>query len=175
MSSKPQRDSKPDPASSERKPLPFEPKKSRKQLEKEAEALIRQPTVAASKPVKAGSTGRKPANGGIPDAVSRRMVKRMAVFSGIPTAIGMSTFFISYWIVSHDILEIPTYVVLLLSLGGFGLGVLGLSYGALSASWEEDQAGSLLGWTEFATNWGRMTEGWKAARQEAREAASKKP
>src|SRR5689334_17008451 len=114
MSSKPHRDSKQDPApdSSEREPLPFEPKKSRKQLEKEAEALIRQPTVAASKPVKIGTPVRRQSSGGIPDAVSRRMVKRMAVFSGVPTVIGMSIFFVSYWVVSHDILEVPTYVVL---------------------------------------------------------------
>jgi len=51
------------------------------------------------------------------------------------------------------------------SMGFFGLGVLGLSYGVLSASWDEEIPGSKLGWREFTTNWGRMTSAWRSARQ----------
>ncbi|MEL6937157.1 MAG: photosystem II biosynthesis protein, partial [Cyanobacteria bacterium J06607_17] len=40
-----------------------------------------------------------------------------------------------------------------------GLGVLGLSYGVLSASWQEDEAGSLLGLTEFSINFRRLVQG----------------
>ena len=64
-----------------------------------------------------------------------------------------------------ELIELPPIAVLLVSLGFFGLGVLGLSYGALSTSWEEgpDQ-GSLLGIDEFKLNFGRMRQAWKESR-----------
>jgi hypothetical protein len=40
-----------------------------------------------------------------------------------------------YWIISHNLLEIPSYVAMLVSLSLFGLGFIGLSYGIFSASW----------------------------------------
>jgi hypothetical protein len=101
------------------------------------------------------------ASSGIPEAVSQRMVRRMAYFCGIPTFLGISTFIASYQIVTRDLFPLPTSAVLLISLGFFGLGVAGLSYGALSASWDEMSAGSLIGWAEFRTNLGRITQAWR--------------
>lgn len=184
MSSKPQRDDRSSENSLERKPLPFEPAKSRKQASskptvKAKKAAVASPSQAVTpQPRSAASARSKPnrpssASGSIPEVVSRRMVKRMAFFSGIPTALGMSTFVISYFIVSRGIYDLPTYAVLLVSLGFFGLGVGGLSYGAISASWDEETTGSTLGWSEFTTNLGRMTGAWKGARQEARDATKK--
>lgn len=174
MSSKPQRDSESSASdSSDRQPLPFEPTKSRKQADRKADlkaakkpsaALPKRPELKRPEPSKANRTASA---SGIPDAVSRRMVKRMAFFCGIPTALGMSTFVVSYLIITSDIYEVPTYAVLLTSLGFFGLGILGLSYGALSASWDEETPGSRFGWSEFTTNWGRMTGAWKATREES--------
>jgi hypothetical protein len=77
----------------------------------------------------------------------------------------MSTFVLSYLLVSRDILPLPNYAVVAVSMGFFGLGVLGLSYGVLSASWEEEIPGSLVGWTEFTTNLDRMTSAWRASRK----------
>lgn len=92
------------------------------------------------------------------------MIKRMAFLCGIPTALGMSTFVVSYLLVVKDLFEVPTYAVLLVSLGWFGLGVLGLSYGVLSASWDEETPGSWAGWNEFTTNVGRMTAAWRSSK-----------
>lgn len=92
------------------------------------------------------------------------MIRRIALFCGIPTVLGMSTFVGSYLAVSNG-LQLPTYLVLLVSLGWFGLGVLGVSYGVLSASWDEAAAGSPLGLAEFKTNWGLMTETWRSNNQ----------
>lgn len=174
MSSKPQRDAQGQPSdSSDRQPLPFEPKKSRKQSRKAEPKAAKVTHATATQKPEEGRSGKpaQPTASGIPEIVSRRMVKRMAVFCGIPTALGMSTFLFSYLIVVNDVYKIPTYAVLLVSLGFFGLGVLGLSYGALSASWEESEAaGSRLGWSEFTTNLGRMTGAWKANREEQRQA-----
>jgi hypothetical protein len=95
------------------------------------------------------------------------MVKRMALFSGVPTGLGMFSFLAFYWIVSHDWLEISTYVVLAVSLLLFGLGVLGLSYGVLSTSWEENQQGSWWGWQEFRLNFSRTVTAWRTAKSES--------
>jgi hypothetical protein len=90
------------------------------------------------------------------------MMRRMALFCGVPTTLGMLTFVVSYIIVSHEWLKLPNYAVLIISLSWFGLGFLGLSYGVLSASWEEEVPGSLLGLQEFGTNWKRMTSAWRS-------------
>jgi hypothetical protein len=154
---------------STRKPMPFEPV-SKKAADSEAKKPVAKKPVAKM----AGSDlSEMPARGrpsrsrapredsGIPEVVSRRMMKRMALFSGVPSFFGMSTFIVSYWVVSQDIFALPTYAVLLVSLGWFGLGVVGLTYGVLSASWEEDSVGSKLGIEEFKVNLGRMTDTWK--------------
>jgi len=88
----------------------------------------------------------------------------MALYCGLPTALGISSFVVSYFAVSSGV-ELPNTAVLLVSLGFFGLGVLGLSYGVLSASWDEGRPGGVLGFDEFRTNFRRMTSAWKEARQ----------
>ena len=98
--------------------------------------------------------------GAIPEVVSRRMLRRMLAFSGIPTALGVVTFFASYFLLVNNVVELPSYFVLFATLGCFGLGVLGLTYGVLSASWEEERPGHWLGWDEFQVNFGRMRQAW---------------
>jgi hypothetical protein len=90
------------------------------------------------------------------------MLRRMLVFSGIPTVLGVLTFFVSYYLVANQVVELPSYFVLMATLGCFGLGVVGLTYGVLSASWDENRAGNLLGLDEFLVNFGRMTGAWGA-------------
>jgi hypothetical protein len=98
----------------------------------------------------------------IPQVVSQRMARRMAFFCGIPSALGMATFVVSYFLVRNEILALPNVVVVLVSMGFFGLGVLGLSYGVISASWDEERLGSWVGWSEFTLNWGRLTAAWRS-------------
>lgn len=100
----------------------------------------------------------------IPAVVSQRMVRRMVLLCGVPTLLGLLTFPLSYLVVSQGWLNLPVITVLLTTLGLFGLGVIGLSYGIFSASWDEDRLGSQLGWSEFKLNFGRMTEAWQAKR-----------
>ena len=152
----------PDPSSRDR--LPFERSSKKKKSEKKP------PQSVPAKAKSGKKLRRKVDEDRIPEAVSQRMVRRMALFSGIPTALGMSSFFIFYLIVSHDWLEIPNYVAFAVSLLFFGLGVLGLSYGIFSTSWEESEPGSWWGWAEFRLNLGRMLTAWRNARQEAQSA-----
>ena len=102
----------------------------------------------------------------IPDVVSQRMVRRMAIFSGVPSFMGMFTFLAAYFLISQNIYpDLPNAAVVATSLLFLGLGVVGLSYGLLSASWDERSEGSLLGFEQFPDNFGRMKEAWKGARK----------
>ncbi|NJR67567.1 MAG: DUF3464 family protein [Synechococcales cyanobacterium CRU_2_2] len=101
----------------------------------------------------------------IPDIVGKRMLRRMVVLSGVPSFLGVATFFVAYWLIKRGAFEFPNEFVVAVSLLFFGLGVVGLSYGVLSASWEEEVEGSLLGREEFALNFGRMRSAWREARE----------
>ena len=100
----------------------------------------------------------------IPEVVSNRMLKRMLIFSGIPTFVGFASFIAGYFINVGTDIELPNVVVLLTSLGGLGLGVLGLSYGLVSTSWDEREEGSALGLDEAKVNVGRLIQAWKDSR-----------
>jgi hypothetical protein len=174
MASEPQ----PDRPTNARKPLPFEPAKSRKKPEKQSAAAPVEASVSKKAgdqqpdkglPDKGSSDSRLPtrAEMAIPQIVSQRMARRMALFCGIPSLLGVSTFFVSYFIVTNGLYPLPNAAVVLVSMGFFGLGVLGLSYGVISASWDEAVPGSRLGWSEFNTNIGRLTEAWRSTRKKS--------
>lgn len=146
--------------------LPFEPKKNRKKVEKSSSNTSAKQPERNDRSTAVESTERATLQATrIPDIVSKRMIRRIIIFCGIPSALGLSTFFISYWIVTKGWFDIPNYVVLLVSLGLFGLGTLGLSYGLLSASWDEEIPGSFLGFQEFRINLKRFLDSRKAQRQ----------
>lgn len=114
----------------------------------------------SSKPGRQASRGQQV----IPDAVANRMARRIAIGTGIPTLMGMGVFVGSYLLVSRDIVDIPPGATLAASGACFFLGVLGLSFGVLSASWE-DQPGSLLGTEQIGVNIGRLRGSIQAMRQ----------
>jgi hypothetical protein len=155
------------PSSSNRNSLPFEPKQNKTKVKKQANTdkplVQKQDKSANNSPrIKKNNSLKS-----IPEEVSKRMVRRMALFSGIPTIMGISSFLIFYVIVRQDWFKIPNTAVLLISMGLFGLGVLGLSYGILSTSWDEGRIGSWWGWQEFTVNFGRLTSAWRNTRQES--------
>jgi hypothetical protein len=148
-----------------RQRLPFEPAANRKKTPKKPPEPSASAIKTEEKP-QAQTTGTKQSQS-IPEVVSRRMISRIALFCGVPTFLGIATFFVSYLIVSKGLFELPNTAVLLVSMGCFGLGVLGLSYGVLSASWDEEVSGSSLGWQEFTTNFGRMRAAWREAKEKS--------
>jgi len=75
------------------------------------------------------------------------------------------TFIVSYFLVSKHIVDLPTSAVVLLSMLFLGIGVVGLSYGAISASWDEGRLGSWWGAEEFKTNFGHLRGAWKSQQQ----------
>jgi hypothetical protein len=116
------------------------------------------PTPPLAKP-----PGRR-TNQAIPDAVANRMARRIAIATGIPSVLGMGVFIASYLLVSRHILNIPPSTTLLASGACFLLGLLGLSYGVLSASWEE-ASGSLLGIEQIPVNLSRVKDSVRALRE----------
>ena len=100
----------------------------------------------------------------IPKEVANRMARRIAITTGIPTFSGMSVFVISYLLISRGIADIPPAITLLASASCFLIGLFGLSYGILSASWE-DSAGSLLGLENIRPNIFKVREAFKALNQ----------
>jgi hypothetical protein len=148
---------------SERNPLPFEPNKKR---QKPAKATNK-PIIKAKEPSQKTQQQRRYSKQemAIPEVVSQRMIRRVAGFCGIPTALGIASLIVSYLLVTLADIQLPPIAVLLVNMGLFGLGVLGITYGVLSASWDEETPGTLLGLGEFSTNWGRMAEGWRDTRK----------
>jgi hypothetical protein len=152
------------PSDPQRGRLPFEPRKSKKKPEKITPAASS--TVVKHKSQASSRNSRPNSNlSAIPDVVSKRMGRRMAVFCGIPSALGMSSLLVCYWLKIKEIIELPPYFAFAVSFGFLGLGVLGLSYGLFSASWDEDRAGSAFGGDEFKLNLGRTKDAWKASKK----------
>jgi len=94
---------------------------------------------------------------GIPAEVSSRMVRRIAIAAGIPTALGMASFVVSYLLVARGI-EIPPVATLVVTGLLFLLGLAGLSFGLFSSSWVKTP-GSLLGLEQIGVNLRRLRSG----------------
>ena len=124
----------------QRNPLPFEPRGAAK----------------GSKPAEPSSKQEA-----IPRYVADRMARRVAVLTGLPSLAGMAVFVGSYLVVTRGIADIPPGLTLAGSGLFFLLGLVGLSVGVLTASWES-QPGSLLGFENFKPNLQRMRESIRA-------------
>ena len=101
---------------------------------------------------------------GIPKYVADRMAKRIFFTAGIPTVMGMSVFVVSYIIVTRNIAEIPPSSTIAISALFFLLGLGGLSFGILSASWDKEP-GSFVGIENIPLNIERAKAAFKPASQ----------
>jgi len=101
---------------------------------------------------------------GIPKYVADRMARRIFFTAGIPTILGMSVFVISYFIVTKNIAEVAPSSTIAISALFFLLGLGGLSFGILSASWDKEP-GSILGIENIPLNIQRAKAAFKPASQ----------
>ena len=101
---------------------------------------------------------------GIPKYVADRMARRILFTAGIPTILGMSVFIVSYIIVTRNIAEIPPSSTIAISALFFLIGLAGLSFGILSASWDKEP-GTLLGIENIPLNIQRAKAAFKPATQ----------
>ncbi|PZD72852.1 hypothetical protein C1752_03303 [Acaryochloris thomasi RCC1774] len=143
-------DAEPTVAEKKKKPRLDAPKKASKK-KKEKKAPRRLPTRKAEN-----------AQSAIPKVVSDRMVKRVLVISGIPSILAFGVFPFSYYASLQGWVSLPPFVTLAASVTCLTLGLGGISYGVLSASWDEDIEGSAAGLKEFKLNLGRLKDSRKA-------------
>ncbi len=88
----------------QRNRLPFEPK--RKKPAKNNSTPKASETPGSGKPK---DTARRPMSKedrAIPEVVSQRMVSRMAILCGVPTALGMFTFIASYFVITWGLVPL---------------------------------------------------------------------
>ena len=102
---------------------------------------------------------------GIPKYVANRMARRIAFTTGIPTLSGMGVFVGSYFLISKGIADISPTHTLVSSALCFLVGLLGLSYGILSASWDFNP-GSFLGFENIKPNINRMKDALKSSKKD---------
>ena len=103
---------------------------------------------------------------GIPKYVANRMAKRIAFTTGIPTVSGMAVFIGSYFLISRGIADISPTVTLVSSAICFLVGLLGLSYGILSASWDFSP-GSFLGFENIKPNISRIKDAFNSNKKDS--------
>ena len=109
-------------------------------------------------------TSPKRSSSGIPKYVADRMARRIFFTAGIPTIMGMSVFVASYFIVTRNIAEIPPSSTIAISALFFLMGLAGLSFGILSASWDKEP-GSFFGIENIPLNIQRAKDAFKPASQ----------
>ncbi len=138
---------------------PFDPQKSgSKKALSQSKKSVSDSKQASSKAAKGTKANREAT--AIPKHIANRMLRRVAIASGLPTFLGMSIFVVSFLVVSRGIADISPGLTLVSTAVCFIAGLVGLSYGVLSASWE-DKPGSLLGFENIRTNIARMRSSMK--------------
>lgn len=88
----------------------------------------------------------------VPSVITDRMLKRVLIFAGAPVFLGVMLYPLFYYLKVVKQIEVPYGAVFVTQSLVFGIGLLGISYGAISASWDPSRQGSVLGWNEFKAN-----------------------
>lgn len=89
----------------------------------------------------------------LPQPVFDRILRRIAFTVGLPMASGVALLNVYDALKRGQGVVVPSWVPLLTILVAFGTSALGIAYGTLSASWDPDKEGSLLGIDEARANW----------------------
>lgn len=100
-----------------------------------------------------------PEAGVMPKKVAERTAKRGMVIGG--AFYGVMLGVVAFGIILYKTQEviIPPTLMVFITLSLLALSILGSSYGMMSASWDPDSEGSLLGTDEFSKNMGIIGEG----------------
>jgi len=88
----------------------------------------------------------------IPEKVAQRMGKRMLPFVGIPLLGGMGTFVGFWYMATYRDLEFEPVLVAGTTIALLAVGLVGITYSMMSASWDAEREGSILGTDEFSRN-----------------------
>ena len=129
-----------------------------REREEQQQLLLKESLVEAAREEDGGGFGGKDADDEIPQAVFDRILQRILFTVGVPMASGVALLNVYDAVKRGRGVEVASWVQLLTILLSFGTSALGIAYGTLSASWDPDKEGSLLGFDELRTNWPEL---WK--------------
>ncbi|XP_021295933.1 uncharacterized protein PAM68-like [Herrania umbratica] len=94
----------------------------------------------------------------VPQVVFDRMIARILVSVGVPLATGLALLHLFGIAKEQNLWDVPLWLPFLTTFITFGASTLGIAYGTLSASWDPERRGSILGLEEAQRNWVEM---WK--------------
>lgn len=103
----------------------------------------------------------------IPEKVAMRMGSRMLPFVGIPLFGGMGAFVAFWYLATYKNMEFQPAMVATTTIGLLVVGLLGITYSLMSASWDPDREGSTMGVDEFNRNIDSLKDGLKRSRENA--------
>jgi hypothetical protein len=97
----------------------------------------------------------------VPADITDRMLRRMVAFGLTPVALGCAAL-PGFWYLKKVLeWDVPTWAAYIVVSAAFGGGLVGISYGVLSSSWEAGREGSAGGWDEFRANLPALLERFK--------------
>lgn len=99
-----------------------------------------------------------PSVGAVPELVANRMLSRIVVLAGIPVFGGLAIFVGAFFYFKKYDIVVPPALIAYATQAPFILGLMGITYGIMSSSWDKEE-GSLLGISEFKTNLDRVKDG----------------
>jgi len=103
----------------------------------------------------------------IPEKVAQRMGKRMLPFVGIPLFGGMAAFIGFWYMASYRDMEFQPVLVAGTTIALLAIGLVGITYSMMSASWDPEREGSVLGTDEFSRNIDNIKGGLKRSGENA--------
>jgi hypothetical protein len=114
----------------------------------------------------------------IPEPVANRMGQRMIPFVGLPILGGLATFITFWYLAVYQDQSFPPVLVATATLVWFAIGLAGITYSVLSASWDEEDdraedgenkksGGDLLGFNEVKRNVDNIKTGLSRSRDNA--------
>jgi len=107
-----------------------------------------------------------PSVGAVPELIANRMIGRIATFFGVPVFGGLAIFVGAFFYSKKYDMVVPPAMIAYATQVPFVLGLMGITYGIISSSWDEEP-GSALGLTEAKINIQRIKDGLTRTRQTA--------
>jgi len=89
----------------------------------------------------------------------------MLPFVGLPLFGGMGVFVAFWYFATYKGLEFQPSLVAYSTIAVLAVGLLGITYSVMSASWDPETEGSALGISEFQTNLGSIQSGLRRSRE----------
>lgn len=103
----------------------------------------------------------------IPEKVAQRMGKRMLPFVGIPLFGAMGAFIGFWYMATYRDMEFQPVLVAGTTIALLAIGLVGITYSMMSASWDPEREGSVLGTDEFSRNIDNIKGGLSRSRENA--------